>query len=594
MAEDITYREQLRSVVRAARYQPRLVAGTVILSVVAALLEGFGLSFILPIIELAQGEVDPEEATGLLGLFVELYRILGLPFTLGWLVLGISMVMTIRYTTSFLVGWLRATIEANYVRYLQRQAFEHAMGAEVAYFDEEGSDDILNAIVTQAEYAGRVLRYLIQVLEKIMLGLMYLTIAFVLAPILTIFTLVGFGVLTLFFRYVLEEAYSVGDHVADANERIQEFAQAGTQGIREVKLFGLTGELIDRFYRSVDQFTDERVRYLRNREAIGNYYSLTTAIMVFVLIWAGLTFSAMSLGELGIFLFAMFSLGPTVSKLNKRVYSMEGELPHLVRTQAFIDELRRHAEESSGTHTVPDTIETVTFEEVSFGYGGENEIVLEDVSFVVDRGEFVAFVGRSGSGKSTIASLVARLYEPDDGSIRADGIPTDAFDITEWRSSVAVVRQHPHIFNTTLRENVTVGKRDASQEELQEVCAVAQVTEFVDDLPHGYDTVLGDDGVRLSGGQRQRVAIARALLKDSDVLILDEATSDLDTHLEERVYRAIQRFDREYAALVIAHRLSTVAKADRIYVVEHGRIIEEGTHETLVNNGGNYAEYHSR
>jgi subfamily B ATP-binding cassette protein MsbA len=230
----------------------------------------------------------------------------------------------------------------------------------------------------------------------------------------------------------------------------------------------------------------------------------------------------------------------------------------------------------------------VTFDEVAFSYVS-SEQVLDGVSFSVERGEFVGFVGQSGAGKSTIVSLLARLYEPDSGEIRADEVPIEEYDVIEWRKHVSIVRQDPFLFNDTLRANITVGNREATQADVERVAEIACVTEFLGDLPDGYDTELGDDGVRLSGGQRQRVAIARALLKEADLLVLDEATSDLDTHLEEEVHRAIERMERDYAMIAIAHRLSTVTGADQIYTMESGRIVESGAHKELVEVGGQYA-----
>jgi subfamily B ATP-binding cassette protein MsbA len=177
--------------------------------------------------------------------------------------------------------------------------------------------------------------------------------------------------------------------------------------------------------------------------------------------------------------------------------------------------------------------------------------------------------------------------------VLADGTPIDEFDIDEWRGRVSLVRQDPYIFNDTLRYNVAVADRSASIEAIEHVCEIAHVTEFLDELPDGYDTILGDDGVRLSGGQKQRVALARALLKDADVLLLDEATSDLDSNIERSVQTAIESMDRDYALVTIAHRLSTVKNADRIYTVENGRITDVGHHDELLDDGGLYAELYA-
>ncbi|KTG09031.1 multidrug ABC transporter permease [Haloprofundus marisrubri] len=591
---ELDWRQKLRAMYRVAKFKPKLASAVVCFSIVAAVLEGFGLSFILPIVELAQaGGINPGETDGLLGLFFSIYSILGIPFTMGYLVLGVVTIMTVRFTSSFLVGWFRGAIETQYVRHLQQEAFNNALNAEIGYFDTEGSDDILNAIVTQAEYAGRVIRYALQTVEQAMLSLMYVAIALYLAPVLTVVTAALLASVAVLFRNVLEGGYSLGDEVADAKEGIQENAQAGTQGIRDVKLFGLAGELREGFTKSVEQFERSRIKLLRNESAITNFYQLVTAVSVFVLIYAALTFSSLELGALGVFLFAMFRLGPKVSNLNRLVYRVEGELPHLVRTQAFVAELSANREPSEGEKPLSGRIDTIAFDDVRFSYDEENEPVLRGVDFAVDRGEFVAFVGPSGAGKSTIISLLARMYTPDEGTISADGTPHTEVGIEEWRSRVSVVRQDPHIFNDTLKRNVTIGNRSVSRDELETACEIAQITEFVDDLPNGYETVLGDQGVMLSGGQRQRVAIARALLKDADLLVLDEATSDLDTSLERRVHEGIEGMERDYAMLVIAHRLSTVTNADRIYTMEKGQVVESGTHAELLSNNGVYGELYN-
>jgi subfamily B ATP-binding cassette protein MsbA len=588
--DDIGRREQLQALLRVAKYKPALTAGIIIGGVFAALLEGVGLSFILPIVEIVQVQDPAAEADGMMAAFVSVYQFLGIPFTLGFVVTGVSLVLTVRWTLTFLVRWLRGALVVDYTREIQTQAFDNALDARIEYFDREGSDDILNAIVTQSEYAGGVIKRVVDFIEQGFLALMYLTIAFVLAPLLTIFAIGFLGVFTVLFRYIVESGYELGDKVADANERIQQAAQAGTQGIRDTKLFGLKGELFDDFLDAVNQFATASIRQRRNQQGIQSFYNLLTAISVFLLIYVAITFLNMSLGALGVFLFAMFRLGPKASNLNSTFYKIENTLPHLVRTQQFIDELKRNSEPVTDTYPVPSEIEKVEFDDVRFSYQGQDEEALSGISLNFEKGEFIGFVGQSGAGKSTIVSLLARMYEPDAGKIRVNGHSIHEMDIDEWRSKIAVVRQNPFIFNNTLRYNLTIGNRDVTQEELDRVTKIAKVNEFFDDLPGGYETQLGDDGVRLSGGQKQRVALARALLKDADILVLDEATSDLDSNLEKQVQESIENMDRDYAMVGIAHRLSTVKNADRIYTIDDGEIIEAGKHQELIDNSGQYAD----
>lgn len=235
----------------------------------------------------------------------------------------------------------------------------------------------------------------------------------------------------------------------------------------------------------------------------------------------------------------------------------------------------------------------MSFKNVTFTYPSRDEPALRNLSFDVEKGKTVALVGRSGSGKSTIANLVTRFYDVDQGEITLDGINIQDYRLSSLRKNCAVVSQQVHLFNDTIANNIAYAAKDKySREEIIKAAKDAYAMEFIEKLEHGLDTVIGENGVNLSGGQRQRLAIARALLRNSPVLILDEATSALDTESERSIQLALEKLQKERTVIVIAHRLSTIENADEILVIEHGEIKERGSHSELLALNGAYKQLH--
>jgi ATP-binding cassette, subfamily B, bacterial MsbA len=239
----------------------------------------------------------------------------------------------------------------------------------------------------------------------------------------------------------------------------------------------------------------------------------------------------------------------------------------------------------------PDTIEgRVEFRDVSFTYTTKNGPVLHDINLSVEPGESVAIVGRSGSGKSTLVGLLPRFYDPEQGQILVDGVPTIEYTLQGLRKHISIVSQEVTLFNDTIAANIAYGALvGVGDEQIKQAAQAANVDEFTDEMPNGLNSVVGDRGVLLSGGQRQRISIARALLKNTPILVLDEATSSLDTHSERHIQAALDRLMENRTTFVIAHRLSTIEKVDRILVMDQGRIIESGHHDQLLAAGGAYA-----
>ena len=381
--------------------------------------------------------------------------------------------------------------------------------------------------------------------------------------------------------------------LADVAAIVQETLSA----VRVVKSFGMEDYEISRFDDENQRTYRSAMRAVRRNAALTPTLEVIGVTGIAFVLWYGGNMVARNAmpgfgtEELIAFLFALERIAASareIARINVTYHQTMAGSKRIFDILYEVPEVR----DSPKAVQLPPIQGQIEFKDVLFAYTGNNP-VLEDISFTMEPGQQVALVGPSGAGKSTIANLIPRFYDITSGSILVDGIDINAVTLNSLRQHIAIVPQETILFSSSIKENIAYGRMDASDEDIYEAAKAANAHDFVQKLPEGYDTLVGERGVRLSGGERQRVAIARALLKNPKLLILDEATSSLDVASEAVVQEALERLMKDRTTLVIAHRLSTIVNADKILVMKQGRIVESGTHQELLALGGLYADLYT-
>ncbi len=396
-------------------------------------------------------------------------------------------------------------------------------------------------------------------------------------------------VAVIFGRFIRRYAKKVQNEVAESNTIVEETMQ----GIQTVKAFVNEWFELKRYRKITDQVARTAIKGGIYRGSFSSFIIVGIFGAIVAVIWfaVGMIHSGeLHQDQLSEFLLYAVFIGGSVGGL-ANVYS---NIQKTIGATEDLFEILDQEHEETGVDT-PEEIDgfigKIEFEGVRFAYPSRKDIeVLKNISFTVDHGMQVALVGPSGAGKSTIIQLIMQFYYPDEGEIRFDDKPAKHYDLSALRNQMAIVPQDVLLFGGTIRENIAYGKPDASIDEIKEAAIKANATEFIDSFPDGYETIVGERGIQLSGGQRQRIAIARAVLKNPKILLLDEATSSLDSESEKLVQEALVKLMKGRTSVVIAHRFSTIRNADHILVVENGRIVEEGTHQKLIKNGGLYKQ----
>ena len=479
-------------------------------------------------------------------------------------------------------------------RDLRVELFDQLLDVELRYIHRERTANLYTILHTYANTVANTSKRVLTAVPKAATFVGYLVALFLLSWSLTLLALALALTTTWAIGFMTRIVRGMSRRINIHTVRMRHQSLEALNGIKVVHLFGRESYMRERFRAQLRTLQANKFRKSSVDASVGPIYqTLNTAMFAGVLVLG--TFLLDTSAEtwvvlLTMFMIVMFRLMAPAATYTKTRTKIAGDLPAF---EQVIDFLARDDKPylEDGPDPFPGLREAVRFEGLWFRYEPDEPDVLRGVDLTLPRGTTLALVGGSGAGKSTFVDLLARLYDPTRGRITVDGRDLRSFQVTTWRSKLAVVSQETFLFNDSVRENIRFGRLDASDAEVEEAARQANAHDFIEELPLRYDTQLGDRGVRLSGGQAQRLAIARAILADPEILILDEATSALDTTTERRVQEAIDRVSRDRTVVAIAHRLSTVRHADRIVVLDHGRLVEQGTHDELIAAGGAYASF---
>ena len=582
-------------ILREFKHFRKVAILAVVLSFLAASFEGVSIGFLLSFLQsLTSPDARPiQTGIGWVDIWVlganasatsRLYRISALILLSSW----------IRSIFNYLSQVYMELTQLSLLERLRIQIFEQFQALSLSYFAKVKSGELINTITSEIERIKYAFNGLAFLLTRSLTIIIYLVSMLLLSWQLTLISVMLFSLLIVGLSTLNGKVREASFEISAASGNFTSTAIEFINGIRTVHAFATQDFERKRYYNAASNLVSTSIKIVRRTAIIKPLAEgLGTTILIGMIATAfGLfvTKGVLQVGSLLTFFFLLFRIVPIVQDIN-------GARASLASLQGAVDNIKELLRTDNkkyfqnGDREFVGLKRSIELVSVDFAYDASNW-VLNNVTLTIEQGQMTALVGASGAGKTTLADLIPRFYDPTHGKVLIDGVDLRQLDIDSLRRKLAVVSQDTFIFNTSVRNNIAYGTERASQVEIEEAARQANALEFIQQMSEGFDTQLGDRGVRLSGGQRQRLAIARALLRNPEILILDEATSALDSVSERLIQESLEKLSVGRTVIAIAHRLSTIAKADKVVVLEQGCIMEQGKYQELLERRGNLWKYH--
>ncbi|WP_066426413.1 ABC transporter ATP-binding protein [Anabaena sp. 4-3] len=580
-----------------AKPYPGLVMLTILLGFSGALFNGVSTALIVPVILRIVGQsVDLKGSPALLQAIMTPFDQVPENYRIGVMAGAIIFTITLKNLATYFSSLVSKTLTRRLTSDIREEGINLLLNIDIDYYAKTKVGDIINLLGGEIGRAATSIGNAIKLFVLIATILVFIGLLLSISWQLTIAATILLSLVTLINQSVVARSRKFGKQLSEMSKAYSISVLETLNGIRLVKTTGNE----NREYEKLKQLIHEREKAdfnsQANSELIGPVSEVMGITSLLFIVFLSKTFFSEQISALSAvlltYLLVLLRLLPLVSQLN----SLRGSFANNSPSVKIISEFLRRDDKPfmrNGNVIYTKLQEGVHFNSVSFAYPGNEKLILKEINLYLPRGTTLALVGGSGAGKSTLAELLPRFYDPTSGNITIDGKDLREFDISSLRKRMGVVSQDTFLFNDSVRNNLAYGVREATEDEIIMAAKRANAYEFIEKLPQGFETIIGDRGVMLSGGQRQRLAIARALLQNPEILILDEATSALDTVSERLVQEALDDLSRDRTTLVIAHRLSTVQNADQIAVLDQGKVVEVGTHEQLLQKGGYYSHLYS-
>ena len=563
---------------------PRQATQAALVTLAASALEGIGLLVLAPLLQLVGVDAQQGPLSRVVSAFAAAFRVAGLRATLGNVLLLYVVIALLQSLLQRRQAVLSAVVQHHVVTALRTRLYRAVAGMRWIDFARTRSSDYTQMLTEEVDRVGTATSYLIDLLVTGITAVVYLALACRVSPSMTALVLTSGAALALLMRGRIGEAHAGGSDLSASWSRLYAAISEHLGSLKIAKSSGAVPRHAEMFAKASAEVGEISVANVRSYSQLRQRLSVGSAIMLAVVVYVSYVVLAISTAQLLLLLFLFARLTPRLVGLYERAHALAATLPAFTAVAEIERRAVAAAEPAAATQCPIGLTDRIELQDVSFDYGADatRPSAVRSLTLTLAAGATTAIVGPSGSGKTTLADLIMGLLVPSHGAILVDGIPLGPERLDAWREQIGYVAQEPFLLHDTVRANLLWARPEATEDDLWHALASASADVFVSALPDGLDTVVGDRGVLVSGGERQRLSLARALLRRPTLLILDEATSSLDSENEARIQRAIDQLHRQVTIVIITHRLSTIRNADVIHVVDGGRLMESGSWNELV------------